>query len=365
MTGGRKIILGLTVAGLLTASLVGLNLTAAQQMPPNPTTQRDRSVATPAPTPPDVIDDDEVLKIDADVVNVLFTAQDKDRRLLTSLKKEDIRVLEDGKPQEISAFYRQTDLPLSIAILIDCSQSQARTLPEEKEAAKAFVEAVIRAEKDEVALLTFTGETTLEQGLTNNLPRLRRAIDRVKFEPVPGSVGGVMINAPPVSGGSSAASATTAMWDAIWVTSDEVLKTAPDQTRRAIILLTDGLNNYGTKKFEEALNEAVRNEITIYTIGIGDYYYNGIDMPTLRRISERTGGRAYFPEDESGLRDAFKQIEVEMRSQYLVAYEPANSAKDGTYRKIEIELANPDLSKQKVKLTHRQGYFARSGTKKK
>jgi Ca-activated chloride channel homolog len=319
---------------------------------------------TPTPTPsPTPIEDDEILKIDTDLVNFLFTAQDKDRRLLTSLKKEDIRILEDGQPQEIFTFQRQVDLPLSLAILIDVSASQERTLPEEKIAAKSFLQDVVRPEKDEVSIISFTGETTLEQGMTSNVPRLGRAIDRVQFVPPSGYIGGgvVVPGTPPVSGTSSAAGAT-AIWDAIWVTSEEVLGESPDRTRRAIILLSDGVNTYGKKKLDDAVQAALKSEAIIYSIGIGDNFYGGIDEGALRKISERTGGRAFFPRDEYELRAAFNQIQNEMRSQYLIAYEPGNPAKDGTYRKVEVQITNPELSKQKVKLTHRQGYFAKTET---
>jgi len=89
-----------------------------------------------------------------------------------------------------------------------------------------------------------------------------------------------------------------------------------------------------------------------------------VNEGVLKKVSERTGGQAYFPRDEVELRQAFRQIEEEMRSQYLVAYEPTNAAKDGTYRTIDIQLANQQLAKDKVKLTHRQGYFAKNESKK-
>ena len=107
-----------------------------------------------------MIDDDDVLRVEADLTNILFTAVDKNKRFITTLRQEDIRVVEDGAPQEIFTFQRETDRPLSLAILIDTSASQERTLPEEKAAASAFVDAVIRPEKDEVAVLSFTGEAT-------------------------------------------------------------------------------------------------------------------------------------------------------------------------------------------------------------
>ncbi len=315
----------------------------------------------PLGTPTPIFDDEEII-IDTEAVNVLFTAQDKNRRLLTNLKQEDIKIFENGQEQEITYFARQIDLPLSLAILIDTSASQERTLPEEKEAAKSFLDAVVRPTKDEVAILSFTGETTLEQGMTNNISRLRRAVDRVQFVPPSGYVGGGVLvgGTPPISGKNQVTQGSTAIWDAIWVTSEEVLSPSPDKTRRAIVLLTDGVNTYGLKKLEEAVQAALRAEAVIYAIGIGDNYYDGVDEGALRKISERTGGRAFFPRDERQLRDAFDQIQIEMRSQYLVAYEPTNQALDGSYRTIEVQLANPVLQKEKVKLTHRQGYFAKT-----
>lgn len=344
---------------LIAATLFGVNRSNAQQMPSSPKS------AAPSPTvspTPDLVEDeeDEVIKIDTEVVSVLFTAQDKNRRLLTDLKQTDIRILEDGQPQEISAFARQVDLPLSLAILIDTSISQTRTLPEEKTAAKAFLESIIRPSKDEVSIISFTGETTLEQGLTNNIARLRRAIDRVEFVPPSGYIGGGVVagGSPPISGDNQMTQGSTAIWDAIWVTSEEVLKAAPDKTRRAIILLSDGVNTFGSKKFDDAVQAALRNEAVIYSIGVGDDMYGGIDEGVMRRISERTGGRAFFPRDEAELRKAFTQIQIELRSQYLIAYEPSNQKRDGSYRKIQVQVVNPELSKQKVSLTHRQGYFA-------
>ena len=341
-------------------SLVDRRESLAQVSVPTPAVK----AATPTPTPPE-IEDNEVVKIDSEVVNVLFTAQDRNRRLLTSLQQGDIKILENGQPQEVVAFSRQVDLPLSLAILIDTSGSQERTLPQEKAAAISFLETVVRPSKDEVSVISFTGESTLEQGMTNNLVRLRRAIERVRFVAPAGYIGGgVSTGTPPISGDSSAAAGSTAIWDAIWVTSDEVLGPAPERTRRAIILLSDGVNTYGKKKLDDAVQAALRSEAVVYSIGIGDNFYSGVDRGSLNKISERTGGRAFFPDDEQGLREAFRQIQDEMRSQYLLAYEPSNQTRDGSFRKIEIQIANQQMQKEKVKLTHRQGYFAK-GTEKK
>lgn len=352
-----KISLSIVAFAFLGAALCGLNFVNAQEAD-----GKTDGKVRPTPTPT-ISEEDEVIKVDTDAVNVLFTAQDRNRRLLTNLKAEDVRILENGEPQQIEAFARQVDLPMSLAILIDVSLSQERTLPEEKEAAISFIENVIRPTKDEASIVSFTGDSTLEQGMTNNLTRLRRAVDKIQIVLPSGYIGGgVSTGTPPISG--QGAAGATAIWDAVWVTSEEVLGPAPDKTRRAIILLTDGMNTYGQKKLDEAVLAAQKAEAVIYVIGIGDRYYYGVDTGVLKKISERTGGRAYFPRDENDLREAFKQIQEEMRSQYLIAYEPTNAKKDGSYRTIEIQLANPQLEKEKVKITHRQGYFAKTEKKK-
>ncbi|MEP7213389.1 MAG: VWA domain-containing protein [Acidobacteriota bacterium] len=336
---------------------------SAQQATP----AADTKTAVPTPTP--VIDEEEgVINVDTETVNVLFTAQDKSRRLLLGLKPENIRVLENGQPQAITSFTKQIDLPLSLAILIDTSLSQERTLPEEKAAAMSFLESVVRPTKDEVSIISFTGESTLEQGMTNNMTRLRRAVDRVQFIPPSSYIGGGVVanggggvpGTPPISGDNQRTAASTALWDAVWVTADEVLGPAPEKTRRAIILLTDGDDTFSRKKLDEAIQAALKAEAIIYSIGIGDNYQYRVNEGALKKISESTGGRAYFPRDESELRQAFKQIQEEMRSQYLIAYEPSNQVLDGSYRKIEIQLADPAMQKEKVRITHRQGYFAKT-----
>lgn len=356
---------------ILVISVIGLFLAWSNIARPAEA-QNNAAVNTiePTPTPPPIEDDDEPIKVDTEVVNVLFTAQDRNRRLLTDLKQTDVQIMENDKVQEIVAFSRQVDLPLSLAILIDTSISQERTLPEEKAAAISFLESVVRPSKDEVAVVSFTGESTLEQGMTNNLTRLRRAVERVKFVPPSNYIGGGVVTnggqvpgTPPISGDNQAIAGSTAIWDSIWITADEVLGPAPEKTRRAIILLSDGVNTSGMKRLDDAVQAALKSEAIIYSIGIGDNFYNGVDKGSLNKISERTGGRAYFPRDERELRDAFKQIQDEMRSQYLIAYEPSDQRRDGSFRKIKIDLTNSQLQRDKVKITHRQGYFAKNGSK--
>ncbi|HSE25928.1 MAG TPA: VWA domain-containing protein [Pyrinomonadaceae bacterium] len=307
-------------------------------------------------------DSDEVVKVETNLTNIFFTAADKNKRFLSNLKAEDIRVLEDGQEQAVFTFQTNIDLPLSLAILIDTSFSEERTLPDEKIAARAFLEDVLRPSRDEAAIVSFTGETTLEQGFTGNLERLRRAIDHVEFVPPSGYIGGgVVVNGtPPISGTNQSIAGSTAIWDAVWATSEELIGASAEHTRRAIILLTDGDDTSSRMKMHEAIERAQKADALIYAIGIGDRYTYNVDEGSLRKIAEQTGGRAYFPRHERDLRDAFAQIQKDLREQYLVAYSPSNKQRDGSYRRIEIQLVNPDLKQQNIKLNYRSGYFAKT-----
>ena len=319
------------------------------------------------PTPPKKDDDitlssDEVVRVDTSLTNVFFTAADKQKRFISNLKREDVLILEDGAPQEIFTFQPNSDLPLSLAILIDRSGSEERTLPEEKAAARAFLESVLRPAKDEAAVVSFTGEVTLEQGLTGSLARLRRAIDQVEFVPPSGYIGGGVVvgGTPPISGTQQTLAGSTAIWDAIWATSNELLADSAEHQRRAIILLTDGEDTISQVRMQEAISRALKADALIYAIGIGDRYNFGINESALKKITEGTGGRAYFPRNERELREAFAQIERELREQYLIAYSPSNKTRDGSYRRVTIEITNPELRKDNLRLTYRPGYFAKN-----
>jgi VWFA-related protein len=310
------------------------------------------------------VDDDEVYSVNTTLTNVLLSAIDKDKHFVTTLKKDDVRISEDGVPQEIFTFATQVDLPLTLAIVIDVSGSEEYTLPQEKQAAREFVDQVLRPRKDEVAVVSFTGETTLEQGLTGSVQRVRGAIDKVEFVPPVGYLGnGTITGTPPISGTNSNLAASTALWDAVWVTCDEVLSESSEQTRRAIILMTDGVDTSSKMKLQDAVDRAIKTDTLIFVIGVGDSFNaTGVDKGSIEKLAERTGGRAYIPHNEEDMRKAFAQIQQELREQYLIAYSPTNKRHDGSFRKLQIDIANPALRDQKIKLTYRQGYFAKSDT---
>lgn len=328
--------------------------------PPSPQGQvqqpapEQRRTAPPAKQEDSTLGDDEVVRVETNLTNILFTAVDREKRFITNLKKEDLRVLENGVPQEVSIFERETDLPLSLALLIDTSKSEERTLPDEKAAASAFLDATLRPDKDQAAIISFTGEPTIEQPLTSRKESLKSAIERVKI-----------VLPPEPQEGEDEPDATqdprgwTGIWDAVYATSNDLLSQTTEHTRRAIILLTDGQDTSSMTKKQEAIDRAVKANTVVYAIGIGDRKEYGMDEGALRKVAERTGGRAFFPRDEADLQAAFAQIQLELRSQYLIAYSPSNKSTDGSYRQINLEIINPELRKQKLRLLYRQGYYAR------
>jgi Ca-activated chloride channel homolog len=367
-----SLVIGL-LAAFTGASIFAERLSAQSSSAQDKTRPRTTSeTPSPSPTPParpgDILENDDVIRVETSLTNIFFTAADNNKRFVSNLTKEQIRVFEDGQPQEIFTFQQNIDLPLSVAILIDTSQSEERTLPDEKAAARAFLESIMRPSKDEAAVVSFTGEVTLEQGFTGNIDRLRRAIERVEFIPPAGYIGrGVVVNqptTPPISDTNQIMAGSTALWDAVWATSNELLSDSADNTRRAIILLTDGVDTISQVKMHEAVERAQKADALIYAIGIGDSYHGGVDRGSLKKLAERTGGRAYFPESERELRAAFEQIQRELREQYLVAYSPSNKNRDGSYRRIQIEIIDPDLKKANLKLNYRPGYFAKTSAAK-
>jgi VWFA-related protein len=306
------------------------------------------------------VESDDVIRVDADVTNLLFTATDKQRRFITTLRAEDVRVLEDGTVQQLFTFQQETDRPLALAFLIDVSDSEARTLPQEKAAARLFIEHVIKARTDQAAIIPFGGSAFVEQDLTRNVLNVYRALERVEISSSMYLGTGRRLTGIPTGPGMPAQpeDGSTAIWDALALTSTQILGKPLDGRRRAIILLTDGWDTTSRISRTQAIYNVIAAEAVIYVIGIGDSKQDGVNQGTLRDIAERTGGRAFFPKKDADLNKAFTEIENELRTQYLIAYSSTNKNRDGSYRKIDIEITNPDLRKQKIQLRHRPGYVA-------
>ena len=285
---------------------------------------------------------------------ILLTAIDHDGGFVSTLRAEDLRVLVDGVPQEIERFERVTDRTLSLAILIDTSASQERTLPGQKLAANSFLDSVVRPTLDRVAVATFTGTLSVEQKLTNDVTLLRKAIERAQFVPPPGYVrGGLVIGPPPPLKRTPATLAgQTALWDAVINTCNDLLSPSAGEARRAIVVLTDGQDTISQNKMAAAVFRAASDSVAVYAIGIGDTNVDGINKDALRKLSERTGGRAFFPKKIGDLKNIFAEIGQELRTQYSISLSPANR-QDGP-GKIRIEIGNPDVRKSDVQLFYQQ-----------
>ena len=336
------------IAVALIAIVAVLAVPAVAQKPKPVPRAAEQKPSAQQPKDDDIPSSDEAVRLGTDLVNLTFTAIDRNNRVISNINPEEVTVLEDGRPQTLFTFKRETTLPINIAILMDLSGSQEYTFPQEKAAAGEFLRSILRAGKDSAAILTFQDDVDLVQGLTSRVETLNRAFDEIQYARR--------------FGAASTRRQATALYDAIYITADEVLsrdqgRSASDDqiTRRAVILLTDGVDNASSRKLDEAIDRAWRAGVVIYAIGIGDRFrFEGVREDILRRLSEETGGRAYFPHGPDELLDDFRQVESELRSQYLVAYSPSNGAKDGRFRRIEVRLAGrPD-----VRVIHRRGYYA-------
>jgi Ca-activated chloride channel family protein len=285
---------------------------------------------------------------------IVLTAVDKNLRFVTTLKAEDLQILEDGKAQRITGFQQVTNQPVALAILIDSSASQEKTLPEQKLAATSFIDSIIRAGKDEAAVATFTGTLRVEQKLTNEVTLLHQAIARAEFVPPPGYRGGGLVVGPlpPISRTPAMLAGSTAIWDAVLTACHDLLLPSGGPGRHAIILLTDGEDTISQSKMSDAVDRAIRDNVAIYSIGIGDTGLYGVDKDGLRKLSERTGGRAFFPKHGADFQNIFAEIGEDLRTQYIITYTPTTSA--GPARKIKVEIVNPALRKADIQLSYQQ-----------
>ncbi len=342
-------VLAASVAAMAPAAIAQNGATRSRRA-----TETERT-ATPAVSPSqrparqEIPPDADPIQLSTDVVNVLFTVTDDKNRFVPNIVEKDVVVTESGVQQQIFSFEKESNLPLTCAILVDVSSSQEYTFNDEKLAAQAFLQTVLRPRKDSAAIVSFREEPNWVQGMTNRLERVSEAFNRLTWE-------------SRISAGSRYGA--TALYDAIGITATELFPPAaadlsPETaTRRAMVVLTDGDDNASDRKLQDAIDDALKADIIVYTIGIGDRYRStAVKRDSLQLLAKQTGGRAYFPTSYDDLRAAFKQIEEELRSQYVLAYEPSNAARDGSFREIKVDIPG----RQDVKIFHRKGYYAPGG----
>ena len=289
----------------------------------------------------------ETLKVNVDVVNLLFNVKDKSGHLLPNLDKDEFQISEDGKLQAIKYFKAESNLPLTIGILLDTSMSQDRVLPIEKEVGAQFLQRMLRKE-DEAFLISFDVNVDLLQDYTNSSRDIRRGMDAAKVNGG-GAVGGL----PGIGQGPVALNPKgTLLYDAVYLAAHDKLRS--EVGRKALILLTDGEDQGSQLKLQDALEAAQKSDAIVYTLLISD---SGVAMGTgaglMRKLCEETGGRViHVGNNQDKLQKAFDQISEELRSQYSIGYTPSNSKHDGSFRKVEIKTKNG------YKVQTRKGYYA-------
>jgi VWFA-related protein len=306
-----------------------------------------------AQTPEDDQGPAGTVKVNVNVVGLFFNVKDKHGALIPNLTKTDFDVLEDGKPQTIKYFAAESNLPLTLGILIDSSGSQLRVLDMEKDVGGAFLRQIL-TDKDEAYVIDFNIDASLVQDYTRDVHRLQAALNKVKINagfssPVPGAGGPV-----PTAPGSQKG---TVLYDAVYLSAHDML--AKEVGRKAMILLTDGEDEGSQLKIRDAIEAAQRADAIIYVLLCADRGFYGTFQvgytgeSEMRKLTEATGGRVINVGNKMDkLKEAFDQIAAELRSQYNLGYTSTNTVLDGSYRKLEVK------SKQNYKVQCRAGYYA-------
>jgi VWFA-related protein len=335
------------------------------------------------------------MSVKVKVVNVLATVRDKHGKIVNGLNKDDFTLTEDGRPQSLKYFARETDLPLTLGMLVDTSMSQRRVLNEERDASESFLAQVLREEQDKAFVIHFDREVELSQDLTSSHEQLRTALESLQtpeFTRTSGGGGGA--NGDPGQGsgrGSGHHGGGTLLYDAVFLASDEMMKKQPG--RKALIVLSDGVDMGSKESLESAIESAQRANTIVYSILFkdDDAYGNGgglgrtgIGIPgmggpgmgrggmgggrgggggrrypeqqhadgkkILERISKETGGRLFQVSKKEPVNQIYTQIQEELRNQYSLGYTP-NPAEPG-YHKIVLAANKKDLVVQA-----RDGYY--------
>jgi VWFA-related protein len=297
---------------------------------------------------------DEPIRVDVNLVSVLASVRGKSGALIANLQKDDFKIFEDGKEQQIKNFTRETDLPLTLGLLVDTSASQERLVDIEQRAAAQFFSKVLRP-KDQAFLIQFGAEAELLQDLTNSARILQDGLKQLRLS-VP--TGGLHPGPVPTMQNQ----AGTILYDAVYLAANEKLKR--EVGRKAIVLITDGVDTGSKISRDKAIESAQKSDAIIYSIyyvdraayggGFGTISFGGGGGEgELRRMSSETGGQVFKVDRNHSLDDIFREIQDEMRSQYAISYQPPNPKRDGSYHKIDIKLSNKDYKPQA-----RKGYYA-------
>jgi VWFA-related protein len=303
----------------------------------------------------------ETLKVNVNLVSLYFTVRDRHNGLISTLTKDDCSVTEDKEAQKLKNFAAEADQPLTLGILLDTSGSQTNVLGMEQETGSAFLKRVLRP-KDEAFLISFDVDVNLMQDYTSNPRELERAMSKAEINTAGGNgaagVPGIGQGPIPVHGTPKG----TVLYDAVYLASNDKLR--QETGRKALILLTDGEDQGSRYKPADAIEAAQKANSIIYVLLIADRgFYGGMSFgysgdSEMRKMAEQTGGRVIdVGNNGKKMEAAFKQIEDELRTQYVASYTPTNNKLDGAYRKVDVQCKGDGL-----KVQSRKGYYALSNT---
>ena len=331
--------------------MAAASFSLAQQNAAQPATQNQQPASTSQKSQ-DSQEPTTTLKVNVNVVQLFFNVKEKHGGLVPNLTKNDFEIYEDGKPQTIKYFTAESNLPLTLGMMIDSSGSQRNVIDMEKEVGGAFLRQIL-TDKDEAYVISFDITVDLLQDFTRDTHRLQAALNKAKVNVdytsggIPGMGGGPV----PQRGNSPG----TLLYDAVYLSSHDML--SKEVGRKAMIILTDGQDEGSRLKIQDAIEAAQKADAIVYVLLCADRgFYGGFGYSgegDMRKLTEQTGGRVINVGNKfDKLREAFDQIAAELRSQYNIGYTPTNEKKDGTYRKVEIK------SKQGYKIQARSGYYA-------
>lgn len=334
------------------ATLLALPLSAVAWGQLAPSTDESPVSNAPAAPPDQSV---ATFKVNVNLVDVFFTARDKHGELVPHLTRNDCSVAEDKAPQTFKSFAAETDLPLTLGILLDTSGSQQEVLPLEQQAGAEFLRDVLRS-KDEAFLASFDVNIDLLQDFTNSPREIADAMNKAQINTAGGNGSGL----PGLGGGPVPTVGDpkgTLLYDAIYQSATQKLS---EQTgRKALIILTDGQDEGSTHKIGEAVSAAERSNVMVYVILIADvrgYIGSGMGYygySAAKQLAEQTGGRVInVGSNGKKLAAAFQEISDELRSEYLATYTPSNTKLDGTFRHISVNCGDA------IKIQTRKGYYA-------
>lgn len=311
----------------------------------------------------------EKISTDVNVVNVFATVRNKQGQIVRDLNKEDFELDEDGRAQTIAYFARESDLPLTLGLLVDTSASQRRVLEQERGASYKFFDQVLREDKDEAFVIHFDAEIELLQDLTNSRQKLQNALRELESAE-PRRLNRRDNPQPQRRRGG------TALYDAVLLASDEIMK---KQTgRKAVILLSDGVDNASRTSLADSVAAAEKSNTLVYSILFADQEFSGAQGPwgggrgggrrggrmpqqrphadgkkVMQQIAKDTGGGFFEGSKKQSLDDIYRRIQEELRNQYSLGYTPDKNAAPG-FRKIHVATKQKGLIVQA-----RDGYYAR------